>query len=51
MASLLTRHTDSEQLPLETVMQYVTQIADTLQYAHDKHHHYPLRPQTGQCAE
>jgi serine/threonine protein kinase len=34
--SLRTRHADGEKLSLETVMQYVTQIADALQYAHDK---------------
>jgi serine/threonine protein kinase len=33
--SLATRHPAGEQLPLSTVVQYVTQIADALQYAHD----------------
>ena len=35
--SLRTRHADGEQLPLETIMQYVAQLADALQYAHDNH--------------
>ena len=34
--SLRTCHVNGEQLPLETIMQYVTHIADALQYAHDK---------------
>ena len=44
--SLRTRHADGEQLPLATVVQYVTQIADALQYAHDKHHiiHCDIKP-------
>ena len=44
--SLRTRHTDGEQLPLKTVIEYVTQIADALQYAHDKHHiiHCDIKP-------
>lgn len=35
--SLCTRHATGEKVPLATVVQYVTQIADALQYAHDKH--------------
>ncbi len=44
--SLRTRHADGEQLPLETVVQYVTQIADALQYAHDEYHivHCDIKP-------
>ena len=44
--SLGTRHADGEQLPLATVIQYITQIADALQYAHDKHHviHCDIKP-------
>ncbi|HEY4036110.1 MAG TPA: protein kinase, partial [Ktedonobacteraceae bacterium] len=44
--SLRTRHADGERLPLATVVQYVMQIADALQYAHDKHHiiHCDIKP-------
>jgi len=44
--SLRTQHADGEQLPLVTVMEYVTQIADALQYAHDNHHiiHRDIKP-------
>src|SRR6266704_1069271 len=44
--SLRTRHALGEQLPLATVMEYVTQIADALQYAHDTHHiiHRDIKP-------
>jgi serine/threonine protein kinase len=44
--SLRTRHADGEQLPLATVVQYVMQIADALQYAREKHHiiHCDIKP-------
>src|SRR5437660_87746 len=35
--SLRTRHATGEKIPLATVVQYITQITDALQYAHDKH--------------
>ena len=35
--SLHKRHSSGEQVPLTVVLQYVKQIADALQYAHDKH--------------
>ena len=44
--SLRTLHADGEQLPLANVIQYVTQIAAALQYAHDKHNliHCDIKP-------
>jgi serine/threonine protein kinase len=35
--SLRKRHATGEKVPLATVVQHVIQIADALQYAHDKH--------------
>ncbi len=35
--TLRTRHPKGEQVPLASVVSYVKQIADALQYAHDEH--------------
>lgn len=44
-SSLYQKHKRGEQLPLTTVVQYIKQLADTLQYAHDDHFiHCDVKP-------